>query len=129
MIQDDNSQSVAEIKLAWAYTLLASGFSEMTKALATIDENAAWGLLADINNRIARTLRDEDARLTGRGYPSGHLKEVFARLSETIMAAGQAISVELPTSGSLGPVIDAFGDSLAFAALVREAQRSNSKVA
>jgi hypothetical protein len=129
MIQCGNTQSVTEIKLAWAYTMLATGFSEMAQALAQRDENAVWGMLASINGRIARTLRDEDAKLAAKGHRSGELNEVAARLSETIMATGQAIHARRGPSLAPARVNDPQEAPLEFAALVREAQRNNRKVA
>lgn len=129
MMQGGNGASISEVKLAWAYTLLSNGFAEMTEALARIDQNAAWGMLAVINGRVTRTLREEGVKLGAKGYPPGELKQIADRLSETIMAAGQAINTQRDRPKTPVRTIDAQREPLAFAALVREAQHSNRSVA
>lgn len=133
MVQRGNGTSASEAKLACAYVLLGSGFTEMTEALARLDENAAWGMLAAINSRIVRTLREESARLAAKGYAPDELKDVADRLGETILAAGQAINAR--RSAPEAPIrtinaqqessINSQKDPFEFAALVREAQRSS----
>jgi hypothetical protein len=124
-----DSRSASEVKLACAYKLLNDGFAEMTEALARIDENAAWGTLAAINGRIARTLREEGARLAAKGYAPDELKEVASRLSETILAASQAVNTRggHPEAPRRAP--DPQQEPLEFANLVLEAQRTNRKAA
>ena len=98
MMRGEEGPSVGEIKLAWAYELLSKGFAEIAVKFARTDQNAAWGMLATINGHIARSLREEDAKLVAKGYARGELKEIADRLNETIMAAGRAINLqqELP---------------------------------
>jgi hypothetical protein len=115
MKQSDYDQFASEAKLALAYSLLDYAFAEMSAAYALADQNAAWGMLATINGHIARSIREEGAKLVTRGYALGELKEISDRLNESILAAGRAIDTQrgLPE----------------FAALVREALGESKKVA
>ena len=114
MKHSDCDQFSSEATLALAYSLLDCAFAEMSAAFALADQNAAWGMLATINGHIARSIREEDAKLAAKGYAPGGLKEISDRLKETILAAGRAIDTQqrLPE----------------FAALVREALGESKKV-
>jgi hypothetical protein len=115
MKHSDCDQFSSEATLALAYSLLDCAFAEMSAAFALADQNAAWGMLATINGHIARSIREEGAKLAAKGYAPGGLKEISDRLNKTILAAGRAIDTQqrLPE----------------FAALVREALGESKKVA
>jgi hypothetical protein len=111
MKKSDKEQSASEIKLELAYTLLSNGFADLSAAFARTDQNAAWGMLATIHGQIARSVREENSKLTVKGYPPDELKEISDRLNQTILTAGRAINAQqnLPAFASL--VREALGES------------------
>jgi len=111
MKQTDKDQSASKLKLELAYAFLSKGFADLSAAFARTDQNAAWGMLATIHGQIARSVREENAKLTAKGYAQDELKEISDRLNETILTAGRAINAQrnLPAFASL--VREALGES------------------
>jgi hypothetical protein len=115
MMRGNNAPSVTEVKLAWAYALLRKSFIEMSAAFARVDPQAAWAMLAAINENITRSLREEDANLAAKGYTQDEMKEIDDRLQETLLVAGQAINERLGVAN--------------LASRARKTQGPNSRVA